>query len=205
MVDLPGTIGERILALVAVILLAAIGGIVMQVLFFGLDIKSGKVGPYNFKPITSKLTVPPMVGMIIVGCLVRNYECVGYMQYYPDYYASWIRAICLSIILLRAGLELDFRGKGIGVVKLTFIPQQFEVVFAALATRWLFEFPWPLCFAQGYILGAVAPAIVVPCCMGLIRNQYGVKKGICATLIASSPFDDIVAIILFGICLTITF
>jgi len=60
--------------------------------------------------------------MIIFGCLARNYLCHAYMQHYPEYIATWVRNICLSVILLRGGLELDFKGKGLTVVLLTLIP-----------------------------------------------------------------------------------
>ena len=65
--------------------------------------------------------------------------------------------------------------------------------------------PWPLCFAQGFTLGAVSPAVLVPSCMILHNKDYGVVKGIPTTLIAASSFDDIIAISVFSIFLTISF
>jgi len=44
------------------------------------------------------------------------------MQNYPDIYAGYIRVICLSVILLRGGMELDFKGKGLTVVLMTLTP-----------------------------------------------------------------------------------
>jgi len=60
--------------------------------------------------------------MIIFGCLARNFLCTEYMQHYPEEIAGWVRNVCLSIILLRGGMELDFKGKGLTVVLLTLIP-----------------------------------------------------------------------------------
>ncbi len=127
------------------------------------------------------------------------------MTHYPDQNASYIRLICLSVILLRGGLELDFSGKGLTVVLLTLCPQIFEACAAALASRFIFSMPWPLCFAQGFTLGAVSPAVLVPSLMILQKEGYGVVKGIPTTLIAASSFDDIIAITVFGVCITIAF
>ena len=88
----------------------------------GLEFKSGKVGPIKIKPCLTSIEIPPLVGMIIFGCLARNFLGPGYMEHYPDNTASWIRMVCLSIILLRGGLELDFKGKGLTVVLLTLLP-----------------------------------------------------------------------------------
>jgi NhaP-type Na+/H+ or K+/H+ antiporter len=131
----------------------------------GITFHSGKVGPIHIKPLLTKITIPPLVGMIIFGCLARNFLCTEYMQHYPEVYASWIRSVCLSIILLRGGMELDFAGKGLTVVLLTLCPQNAEAVAVALACRWIFGLPWALCFAEGFTLGAVSPAVLVPSCM----------------------------------------
>ena len=106
---------------------------------------------------------------------------------------------------MRGGMELDFKGKGLTVVLLTLCPQNAEAFCAALACRWIFSMPWPLCFAQGFTLGAVSPAVLVPSCMILHNKDYGVVKGIPTTLIAASSFDDIIAISVFSIFLTISF
>ena len=62
---------------------------------------------------------------------------------------------------------------------------------------------WPLCFAQGFTLGAVSPAVVVPSLMILHKADYGTKKGIPTTLIAAASFDDIIAITVFSVFLSI--
>ena len=204
-VELTGTPGQQLQALLVVVIMACCGGILVQILMKGVKFHSGKVGPIHIKPLLTKIEIPPLVGMIIFGCLARNFLCSEYMDHYPEYYAGWIRSVCLSIILLRGGMELDFKGKGLTVVLLTLCPQNAEAICAALACRWIFSLPWPLCFAQGYTLGAVSPAVLVPSCMILHNKDYGVKKGIPTTLIAASSFDDIIAISVFSIFLTIGF
>lgn len=73
------------------------------------------------KALCTTVQIPPLVGMIIMGCIARNF-LGDYMEYYPNIWASHIRTICLSVILLRGGLELDFAGKGMTVVLLTLCP-----------------------------------------------------------------------------------
>lgn len=102
-------------------------------------------------------------------------------------------------------MELDFEGKGLTVVLLTLIPQNAEAIVAAVASRYIFDMPWMLCFAQGYTLGAVSPAILVPSCMILQNADYGTIKGIPTTLIAAASFDDIIAISVFSLFLTVAF
>ena len=102
-------------------------------------------------------------------------------------------------------MELDFKGKGLTVILMTLVPQNLEAIGGALASRWIFNMPWSLCFAQGYTLGAVSPAVLVPSMMILHNAGYGTKKGIPTTLIAASSFDDINAITIFAVFLTITF
>ena len=145
--ELTGTTGQQIQALVVVVIFAAVGGIIVQIMMKGINFESGKIGPLKVKALLSKIEIPPLVGMIIFGCIARNFFCSEYMDHYPEEYAGWIRSVCLSIILLRGGMELEFAGKGLTVVLLTLLPQNAEALFSALASKWIFSFPWPLCFA----------------------------------------------------------
>lgn len=65
--------------------------------------------------------------------------------------------------------------------------------------------PYSLCFALGFSVGAVSPAILVPSLLTLIQEGFGVKKGVPVILLAAASLDDIVAIIVFGVCTTLAF
>ena len=91
------------------------------------------------------------------------------MNYYPVIWAEWSRKICLSIILLRGGLKLKFKGIGKIVALLTFFPSTLEAITAALISRWFLNLPWTLCFANGFCLAAVSPAVLVPSVFYLIK------------------------------------
>ena len=138
---------QQLTALLVVVLCATVGGIIIQILMRGILFESGSVGPVRIKACLTSIQIPPLVGMILAGCLARNFLCYDYMQHYPEVTASWIRIVCLSIILLRGGMELDFAGKGLTVVLLTICPQFSEAIASAVASRYIFNMPWALCFA----------------------------------------------------------
>lgn len=69
----------------------------------------------------------------------------------------------------------------------------------------LFKMPVELSFAQGFAIGSVAPAIVVPQLMKWNELGYGRSKGIASSLIAACTFDNISCLILYGVCKTIAF
>jgi len=56
------------------------------------------------KPLLEKVKLPPIVGMIIIGCIVRNFFGSTIKLAYPDAWAQWMRAIILAILLVRGGL-----------------------------------------------------------------------------------------------------
>lgn len=45
----------------------------MQILMYGITFQTGKVGPMTFPRLLKAIEVPPLVGMIIFGCLARNF------------------------------------------------------------------------------------------------------------------------------------
>ncbi len=49
--------------------------------------------------------------MIIVGCVCKNYMG-SVMDPYPAAFTKQIRGFVLCILLIRGGLQVEFRGKG---------------------------------------------------------------------------------------------
>ena len=141
--------------------------------------------------------------MIIFGLIGRNIH--PYMDNYNDDWGKHIRMVCLVVILTEGGMELTFKGKGLVVILLTFLPQITEACTDAAFSFAVVDMPIFLRFALGFLVGAVSPGVLVPSCMFLQENGYGVDKGIPTTLIAAASFDDIVAITLFSIFVDISF
>lgn len=198
------SIGEQFGALALVIILSAAAGVLLGALA-GFEVpKVGRFPGLKVKPLLTKLRIPPIIGMIIMGCVVRN-AFGAVMKPYNNEWAQWIRMCCLAILLVRGGLQVSFAGKGILVVLLTFVPLMFEATTQALISFGLFKMPIELSFSQGFAIASVAPAIVVPQLMRWNELGYGRSKGIAGSLIASCTFDNITCLILFGVCRTIAF
>jgi len=119
-----------------------------------------------------------------------------------------LRSICLTVILLMAGLELDpvalMKLSGM-VIRATFIPCFVEALVVAVLSNLILGFPWTVGFMLGFVLAAVSPAVIIPCLMSLSQRGYGVAKGIPTLVIAACSADDVVAISGFGIFMGLTF
>lgn len=149
------------------------------------------------------VTIPPLIGMLVFGCFARNVLPSEIMDHYNDSWASNIRMACLAVVLLRGGLELEFKGKGLFVLLLIFLPSSFESTTVAFISQSIFGLPIALAFALGFVFAAVSPSILVPLVMNLHMEGYGADKGIPVSLIASGSLEDALMITLFGICTTI--
>lgn len=113
-----------------------------------------------------------------------------------------LRKIALTIILVRAGLEMDpeaFKKIYKTILKLAIVPWALEAAIIALMARWLFAMPWIWCLLLGAIFSAVSPAVVVACLYRLRIKGYGVAKGIPTLIIAVSGIDDALSVAMFGI------
>lgn len=89
---------DKILALSVVVIFGALGG------FCVAAIQGIEFLCINIKPLCTCIQCPALVGMIVFGCIARNFFGDFVMDNYPDYWADWIRQVCLSIILMRGGL-----------------------------------------------------------------------------------------------------
>merc|ERR1719394_1485383 len=119
-----------------------------------------------------------------------------------------LRSVCLTVILLMAGLELDpvaLLKLSSMVIRATFIPCFVEAIMVAILSVLILGLPWTVGFMLGFVLAAVSPAVIIPSLMSLSQRGYGVAKGIPTLVIAACSADDVVAISGFGIFLGLTF
>ena len=106
--------------------------------------------------------------------------------------------------MTRSGLELDvgaIRRAGRVAARLTVLPGVSEALAVALFARWVFELPFVLALALGFILAAVSPAVVVVGLFDLHSRGYGVAKGIPSIVVAAASMDDVVAMLGFSVCI----
>ncbi|XP_034251422.1 sodium/hydrogen exchanger 9B1-like [Thrips palmi] len=151
--------------------------------------------------------LPPLLGMLMAGIFLR------YMNYFHAEgtflkLTSTIRACAMTMILLRAGLGLDPSALcrlSTVVLRLAIIPCTLEAIAIAVASHYFLNFPWLWGFLLGCVLGAVSPAVVVPSLLWLKSEGYGENKGISTLVTAGTLLDNIFAITVFGIFLSVIF
>lgn len=199
------TFGEKFGVLILVVFMALIGG-----LFVGLV--NGFTFPafrrfkgYTLKTLLpTKLRITPILGMILFGCIARNFFG-SFMTAFPNDWAQYIRSCTLAIVLTGGGMRLTFKGKGVIVFLMSFVPLFCEATTFALIGMGIFGMPIEVSYAMGFALGSVAPSIVAQQTLRLDEMGYGRSKHIAVTLIAACPLDNITNLICFGICNSISF
>ena len=104
-----------------VVIFGSIGGILISFLA-GIHVpKIGKFPGFTTRPIFTSIIIPPLIGMIIMGFIARNFVPIC-EQAFPSRWAYFIRMISLCLLLLRGGLNITFKGQGITVVLISFVP-----------------------------------------------------------------------------------
>jgi len=106
-----------------------------------------------------------------------------------------VREICLTLLLIRGGLAISFKGQGVLVAIMTVCPQTLEAFCGACMGMLVFRMPFGIAYTLGYTLSCISPSVLVPCLVTLLERGYGKKKGIPPAVIAAGTFDDILVII----------
>jgi hypothetical protein len=198
------SLGADIFSILLVVLTAAVGGVLVALIGGLHQSKMCCIPAYSTKPLFSLFTIPPLIGMICFGMIAHN--CFGReVMAYQEKWASMIREICLTLLLIRGGLTIKFQGKGLVVALITVVPQTCEAFVVAVLGTWIFQMPFGISYCLGYTLSCISPSVVVPCLVGLLERGYGKDKGLPTAIIAAGTFDDILTIINNGICASIAF
>ena len=109
-------------ALVTLVILSSIGGMVARL-----------------------MRLPPLLGMMIAGFLLRNLPVIGIAGDISPIWSSTLRNIALVIILLRGGLALDAKQLWklkIAVPALALLPCIIEGIVDGVISIYLLELPW---------------------------------------------------------------
>lgn len=150
--------------------------------------------------------LPPLLGMLIAGFLLRNLPFVGERvgERIHAGTSAAIRLIALALILCRAGLGLDVdalqRLRWV-VLRLAIMPCLTEALVVAVFAVLFLEFPVAWGAMLGFVVAAVSPAVVVPSLLSLQERGYGVATGIPSMVVAAAALDDVFSIAGFGVCL----
>lgn len=158
-------------------------------------------GAHLASQICTRIHLPPLIGMIMAGILLRNMPG-DIIRGMTKSWSSGIRASGLSLILIRSGLEMELdQVKSLGPItgRLTILPACMEALASGLASVAIFDMPIFLGLSQGFILAAVSPAVVVTGMLKLQQMQIGTAKGIPSLVIAAASMDDVFAITGFSL------
>ena len=147
--------------------------------------------------IFPKIRIPSLIGFLLLGI---GMQYLGLMDQSLGDISGDIRNIALVIILLKAGLSLNFNDlKRVGrpAILLCFIPATFEIIAMAIIGPLMLGLSVVESLIIGTVLGAVSPAVVVVRMAKLIDNNIGTKNSIPQMIIAGSSADDVYCIVIF--------
>lgn len=166
-----------------------------MLLSLSLVLFAGMLAGYIFE----KIGIPKIIGMLLVGIILGPYV-FDVMDPKILSISQELRSIALIIILLRAGMSLDFgdlRKVGRPAFLLSFLPASFEIAAYTIFAPMILGISTIDAAVMGAVLGAVSPAVVVPKMVSLMEEGYGVDKGIPQMILAGSSMDDVFVIVLF--------
>ena len=115
-----------------------------------------------------------------------------------------MRLIALIVILLRAGLKLrrdTLKRVGHTALLIAMVPAVVEGAIITLVAPLIFDVTLLEAAILGTIIAAVSPAVVVPFMLTLMKQGYGVRKGIPTLILGASAVNDVFAIVIFTILL----
>ncbi len=149
--------------------------------------------------VCKKAKFPALSGMILSGILMGPYV-LNLLDSSVLAISIELRRIALIIILIRAGLKLDFfdlKKVGRPAILLCFLPACFEILGMIVLAPRLLRLSYLEAAILGAVVGAVSPAVVVPRMIKLMDSGYGTKKGIPQMILAGASVDDVFVIVLF--------
>ncbi|MGF6907499.1 cation:proton antiporter [Fusobacterium sp. PH5-44] len=149
--------------------------------------------------LSKKINFPSLIGMIFFGIIIGP-NGFGIVDKSVLMISTELRKIALIIILINAGLNLDIsqlKKNGTSSILLSFLPAVCEIIGIVILGTKIFGITIIESIVIGSILAAVSPAVVVPRMLKLIKEEFGVKKGIPQMIVGAASIDDVFVIILF--------
>ncbi len=149
--------------------------------------------------IFSKMKLPSLLGMIIVG-IVLGPHALNLIDGSILNISADLRQIALVIILTRAGLSLniaDLKKVGRPAVLMCFVPACVEILGTVILAPILLGVSALEAAVMGSVIAAVSPAVVVPRMIRLMEEGYGREKSIPQLILAGASVDDVFVIVVF--------
>lgn len=149
--------------------------------------------------IFSKLKLPSLLGMVIVG-IVLSPHALNLIDESILGISGELRQIALVIILTRAGLSLDvsdLKKVGRPAVLMCFVPACVEILGTVILAPMLLGVTMLEASIIGSVIAAVSPAVIVPRMIKLIDEGYGKETSIPQLILAGASVDDVFVIVVF--------
>ena len=147
----------------------------------------------------SKIKLPSLLGMIIVG-IILSPHCLNMVDESIIMISGDLRQIALVIILTRAGLSLnlsDLKKVGRPAILMCFVPACVEMIGTIIFAPILLGVTYLEAAIIGSVIAAVSPAVVVPRMIKLMEEGYGKEKSIPQLILAGASVDDVFVIVVF--------
>ena len=128
--------------------------------------------------IFSKLKLPSLLGMVIVG-IILSPHALNLIDESILMISKELRQIALVIILTRAGLSLnisDLKKVGRPAILMCFVPACVEMIGTVIFAPLLLGVSLLDAAIIGSVIAAVSPAVIVPRMIRLIEEGYGKDK-----------------------------
>ena len=149
--------------------------------------------------LLSKMKLPSLMGMIIVGILLSPH-CFDLVDESVLQISADLRQIALVIILTRAGLSLnlsDLKKVGRPAILMCFVPACVEMLGTILVAPALLGVSLLDAAIMGSVIAAVSPAVVVPRMIRLMEEGYGRTNNVPQLVLAGAAVDDVFVIVVF--------
>ncbi|KAH8384107.1 hypothetical protein KR009_012156, partial [Drosophila setifemur] len=150
--------------------------------------------------------LPDMLGMLFFGVLYSNLGLANFEGY--QRFELFLREMALINIMLLAGLGLDgdaFKRLWFMILRLTLLPTIVEVAVIAGLAYLTLSMPWLWGIALGLVITAVSPNVVVTVMLKLKEDRLGLNSGIHTLIYAMTTCNDVVAIFMFGVIISVIF
>ncbi|XP_046865122.1 sodium/hydrogen exchanger 9B1 isoform X2 [Drosophila willistoni] len=150
--------------------------------------------------------LPDMLGMLFFGVLYTNLGLANFEGY--QRFELFLREMALINIMLLAGLGLDgdaFKRLWFMILRLTLLPTIVEVAVIAGLAYLTLSMPWLWGIALGLVITAVSPNVVVTVMLKLKEDRLGLNSGIHTLIYAMTTCNDVVAIFMFGVIISVIF
>ncbi|XP_065721993.2 sodium/hydrogen exchanger 9B2 isoform X3 [Drosophila suzukii] len=152
------------------------------------------------------VNLPDMLGMLFFGVLYANVGLANFEGYQK--FELFLREMALINIMLLAGLGLDgeaFKRLWFMILRLTLLPTIVEVAAIAVLAYLTLSMPWLWGIALGLVITAVSPNVVVTVMLKLKEDRLGLNSGIHTLIYAMTTCNDVVAIFMFGVIISVIF